>query len=74
VKVSHLSLEQLMNGRIVVALDMKKQLSDLPKGYSKNGQEFAVDKQGWRDVPNLNIVIMIVGSRGKHKQLACRFI
>jgi hypothetical protein len=52
------------DGRIIVSLDLKKKLPDLPKEYAKDVKEFAVDERGWRDVPRMNVVIMIVGSRG----------
>lgn len=54
------------DGRITVNLDLKKPLPDLPRDYSRSVAEFAVDqtKDGWKDVPKLSIVIMIVGSRG----------
>jgi len=45
-------------------LDLKQKLPDLPKDYAKPVEEFALDEQTWRDVPQMNIVIMIVGSRG----------
>lgn len=49
----------------MVSLDLKQKLPDLPKDYAKEVNEFAVDAQAWQDVPRLNIVIMIVGSRGE---------
>lgn len=52
------------DGRIVVSLDLKKKLPDLPPDYAQDIQEFAVDKTQWKDYPPMNIVIMIVGSRG----------
>ena len=52
------------DGRISVSLDLKKQLPDLHEGYAKDVKEFAVDSRGWKDVPKMNVVIMIVGSRG----------
>jgi len=52
------------DGRIVISLDLKQKLPDLPKDYAKSVEEFALDEQTWRDVPRMNIVIMIVGSRG----------
>lgn len=53
------------DGRIVISLDLKKQLPDLPPDYAKDVEEFAVDDSTWTNVPAMNIVIMIVGSRGK---------
>lgn len=52
------------DGRIVVSIDMKKALPDMPTGNAPDVEEFAVDKHEWRYVPKLNIVICIVGSRG----------
>ncbi|KII89415.1 glycosyltransferase family 1 protein [Plicaturopsis crispa FD-325 SS-3] len=52
------------DGRIVISLDLKKQLPDLPPDYAKDVEEFAVDDSTWTDFPAMNIVIMIVGSRG----------
>ncbi|KAF7975026.1 hypothetical protein HWV62_10657 [Athelia sp. TMB] len=54
------------DGRIVVSIDLKQKLPDLPKDYAKDVQEFGVDEgqHASRDVPAMNIVIMIVGSRG----------
>ncbi|KAJ6500720.1 UDP-Glycosyltransferase/glycogen phosphorylase [Mycena sanguinolenta] len=55
----------LPDGRIVISLDLKQQLPDLPaEGRAQDIEEFAVDKTQWRKYPSLNIVIMIVGSRG----------
>jgi sterol 3beta-glucosyltransferase len=52
------------DGRIVVSLDLKQKLPDLPKGYARDVKEFAVDETEWKQYPSMNIVIMIVGSRG----------
>jgi sterol 3beta-glucosyltransferase len=52
------------DGRIVISLDLKQKLPDLPEDYAKAVEEFALDEKSWRDVPAMNIVIMIVGSRG----------
>ena len=49
----------------MISLDLKRKLPDLPEDYAKEVNEFAVDARAWRDVPCLNIVIMIVGSRGE---------
>ncbi|KAF8191604.1 glycosyltransferase family 1 protein [Mycena galopus ATCC 62051] len=55
----------LPDGRIVISLDLKQKLPDLPaEGHARDIQEFAVDKTQWKKYPSLNIVIMIVGSRG----------
>ncbi|KAJ7144963.1 UDP-Glycosyltransferase/glycogen phosphorylase [Mycena crocata] len=54
----------LPDGRIVISLDLKQKLPDLPEGHAQDVQEFAVDKTDWRKYPSLSIVIMIVGSRG----------
>ena len=53
------------DGRIVISLDLKQKLPDLPEKYAKTVEEFALDEKSWRDVPAMNIVIMIVGSRGE---------
>ena len=75
------------DGRIIVALDLKQALPDLPRGYANDVQEFAVDPQlktttevtltgleigEERKVPHLSVVIMIVGSRGRSFDLAQR--
>jgi len=67
------------DGRILVTLDLKKALPDLPPNYANPVREFAIDPSlgihlggileppGVREggkIPKLNIVIMIVGSRG----------
>ncbi|KAG7094782.1 hypothetical protein E1B28_005597 [Marasmius oreades] len=52
------------DGSISISLKVKKRLPDLPSDHAKGVHEFAVDKDGWKNVPKLNIVIMIVGSRG----------
>ncbi|KAJ6606176.1 UDP-Glycosyltransferase/glycogen phosphorylase [Mycena vulgaris] len=54
----------LPDGRIVISLDLKKKLPDLPEDHARDIQEFAVDKTEWKHYPSMNIVIMIVGSRG----------
>lgn len=67
------------DGRILVTLDLKKALPDLPKDYANPVREFAIDPALEKyfkspeeqptarqdgQVPKLNVVIMIVGSRG----------
>ncbi|KAJ3732112.1 glycosyltransferase family 1 protein [Lentinula guzmanii] len=52
------------DGRIVVSLDLKQQLPDLPPDYAPEVHEFGIDKSKWMKYPSMNIVIMIVGSRG----------
>jgi hypothetical protein len=55
------------DGRINVSLNMKGKLPDLPKDWALAVEEFAVDETSFKDSPCLNIVIMIVVSRGdKH--------
>ncbi|KAJ7063648.1 glycosyltransferase family 1 protein [Mycena amicta] len=54
----------LPDGRIVISLDLKRKLPDLPKEYAQDVQEFAVDRRDYTRCPPLNIVVMIVGSRG----------
>ncbi|KAG8808953.1 hypothetical protein FRC17_003685, partial [Serendipita sp. 399] len=67
------------DGRILVTLDLKKALPDLPKDYANPVREFAIDpaltrhlegiveppqvRKGGR-IPKMSIVIMVVGSRG----------
>ncbi|CAE6514541.1 unnamed protein product [Rhizoctonia solani] len=52
------------DGRIVITLDLHKKLPDLPKNYANPVREYAVDRVDWHVAPPMNIVIMIVGSRG----------
>ena len=52
------------DGRITVSINLKKALPDLPPDYARDVKEFAIDEVRYREVPPLNIVIMIVGSRG----------
>ncbi|KAG8929704.1 hypothetical protein FRC02_005216 [Tulasnella sp. 418] len=52
------------DGRIVISLDLKQKLPELPESYAKNVREYAVDKLTYDSPPKLSIVIMIVGSRG----------
>ncbi|QRW00852.1 glycosyltransferase family 1 protein [Ceratobasidium sp. AG-Ba] len=58
------SAEVTPDGRIVISLDLKKKLPDLPKDYANPVREYAVDTQEWCTAPSMNVVIMIVGSRG----------
>ncbi|KAK0227822.1 UDP-Glycosyltransferase/glycogen phosphorylase [Armillaria fumosa] len=51
------------DGRISVSLDLKQKLPDLPEDHALDVKEFAVDRE-WRRFPKMNIIIMIVGSRG----------
>jgi len=52
------------DGRISLTFDLKnKGLEELPQEREGDVVEFAVDNE-WRDYPAMNIVIMIVGSRG----------
>ncbi|KAG8861244.1 hypothetical protein FRB96_003194 [Tulasnella sp. 330] len=52
------------DGRIVISLDLKKPLPDLPEGHANPVKEYAVDRKTYTHAPAMNIVIMIVGSRG----------
>ncbi|RDB19239.1 Sterol 3-beta-glucosyltransferase UGT80A2 [Hypsizygus marmoreus] len=52
------------DGRIVISLNLAQKLPDLPKNYARDVKEFAVDETEWRHYPRMNIVVMIVGSRG----------
>ncbi|KAG8698648.1 hypothetical protein FRC08_005788, partial [Ceratobasidium sp. 394] len=58
------SAEVTPDGRIVISLDMKKALPDLPRDYANPVREYAIDKEDWHTAPAMNVVIMIVGSRG----------
>jgi len=55
------------DGRISISLDLKKHLPDLPEDHAKDVREFALDEKGWNEVPAMNVLIMIVGSRGTVK-------
>ena len=52
------------DGQISLTFDLKQHLPDLPTDHAREVEEFAVDQTQWRDYPSMNIVIMIVGSRG----------
>ena len=56
------------DGRISVKFDLKKGASDILHDYAVPVEEFAIDSQ-WKDCPKMNIVIMIVGSRGMNRNL-----
>ena len=56
------------DGCIDLSLDLKKDLPELPKDYAREVAEFGVDKREWSHYPHMNIVIMIVGSRGGFRQ------
>ncbi|KAF8162758.1 glycosyltransferase family 1 protein [Crassisporium funariophilum] len=51
------------DGRISIVLDLKNDVPELPQDHGQDVEEFAVDRQ-WKDYPCMNIVVMIVGSRG----------
>ena len=51
------------DGRISVKFDLKKGTANISHDYAVSVKEFAIDSQ-WKDCPRMNIVIMIVGSRG----------
>jgi sterol 3beta-glucosyltransferase len=53
---------------INIWVDLKQNVPDLPKDYAKPVQEYATDPISALDCPPLNIVIFIVGSRGKPVQ------
>lgn len=48
----------------MISLDLKERLPDLPENHAREVKEFGVDEK-WQDYPPMNIVIMIVGSRGE---------
>jgi hypothetical protein len=52
------------DGRISIHLDLKNDAPDMRKDHAHDVEEFAVDKTAWKTCPNMNILIMIVGSRG----------
>ncbi|KAF8177615.1 glycosyltransferase family 1 protein [Pholiota molesta] len=52
------------DGRISIHLDLKNDAPDMRKDHAQDVEEFAVDKTAWKTCPNMNILIMIVGSRG----------
>lgn len=52
------------DGRIDLSLDLKRKLPDLPSDYAKEVIEFATDEANYRSPPCMNVLIMIVGSRG----------
>ncbi|KAH8114206.1 glycosyltransferase family 1 protein [Phellopilus nigrolimitatus] len=52
------------DGRISISLDLKRVLPDLPEDYARDVLESATDSINFRSPPCMNIVIMIVGSRG----------
>jgi hypothetical protein len=52
------------DGRIAMSLNLGKKLPDLTENHALDIEEFAIDSTRWKDVPRLNIIIMIVGSRG----------
>jgi sterol 3beta-glucosyltransferase len=75
------------DGRILVSLDLKKALPDLPKDYANPVREFAIDPTLQKHlsgiieapdireagkIPIMNIVIMIVGSRGMWSLWSCK--
>lgn len=66
--VGLLSIAKLsLDGQISMSFDLKKYLPDLLPSQilTQEVDEFAVDHERWRDYPSMNIVIMIVGSRGE---------
>jgi len=66
-----LSIAKLsLDGQISMSLDLKRYLPDfLPSQFlTQDVDEFAVDHERWKDCPRMNIVIMIVGSRGMYTQ------
>jgi hypothetical protein len=52
------------DGRISLHFDLKEGMPHMPPEHAEEVEEFAVDKKGWNVCPKMNIVIMIVGSRG----------
>ncbi|KAG9024239.1 hypothetical protein FRB95_011749 [Tulasnella sp. JGI-2019a] len=58
------SAELTNSGRIAISLDLKKSIEDLPECYANSVEEYAIDPTNFTAAPVMNIVIMIVGSRG----------
>ncbi|KAG8934417.1 hypothetical protein FRC01_003090 [Tulasnella sp. 417] len=52
------------DGQILVSLDLKKELPELPSDHAAPVKEFAIDRAASSQAPPMSIVIMIVGSRG----------
>ncbi|KAJ4479996.1 glycosyltransferase family 1 protein [Lentinula aciculospora] len=52
------------DGRIIVSLNLNKELPDLPPDYAPEVHEFGIDALKWMEYPPMSIVIMIVGSPG----------
>jgi sterol 3beta-glucosyltransferase len=52
------------DGRISISLDLRNKLPDLPQDHANPVKEFAIDDIDYENPPLINIVIMIVGSRG----------
>jgi hypothetical protein len=52
------------NGMINVSLKVKGALPAIPNLLPTSIEEFGVERNTGQDIPPLNIVIMIVGSRG----------
>lgn len=67
-----LSIAKLsLDGQISMSFNLKKYIPDfLPSQIlTQDVDEFAVDHERWRDCPSMNIVIMIVGSRGEYSTI-----
>ncbi|KIM49654.1 glycosyltransferase family 1 protein [Hebeloma cylindrosporum] len=52
------------DGRISLHFDLKEGMPHMPPEHAQDVEEFGVDEKGWDVCPKMNIVIMIVGSRG----------
>ncbi|KAF9453711.1 glycosyltransferase family 1 protein [Macrolepiota fuliginosa MF-IS2] len=69
-ELTHLGKDLLTNtqihsdGRIDLSVALATDLPDLPSDHARPVAEFAVDSNWRRERPPMNIVIMIVGSRG----------
>jgi hypothetical protein len=50
------------DGRISLNFDLKEDMPEMAP--EQDVEEFAVDGMGWNVCPKMNIVVMIVGSRG----------
>jgi len=57
------------DGRISLQFDLKEGVPHMPQEHAQDVEEFAVDEKGWNVCPKMNIVVMIVGSRGMSTEL-----
>ena len=60
--ISQTALE--LDGRLSISLNILRNLPDLPKDYAKDVYETATDAENYHNPPRMNIVVMLVGTRG----------